>query len=882
VADAKTIALWDLTAHPPVEHSFQVQEKGPWALAFSPDGKRLATANNNLMLWDVANGQPDGGPLGGEYVQVVAFSPDGKVLAAAGGDHKVTFWDLASRRPLRAPPNCQEVPLECHTSNVTGLAFSPDGTRLVSSSWDGTVRIWDVATGRPIGPTIGDRASGQVESVAFSPDGLLIASGGGSKEISLWDSATGERVGLPLVGHTNAVKTLAFNQHGVLASGSDDRTVILWDVASRKLLSPPLRGHTKGVYSVSFSPDGATLASGGGDGDIRLWEIGRSNRLGRPLPGTAASVGALAFSPDGQKLASGGCGRPRGQYGDCEGEIHLWSLADTEPLDFALVGHTGRVLSVVFTPDGKNLRSGGCAKLDGSFCSGIEVRAWDVARRVQTDPVRIAATPWHNLDSLAFAPGGDLLAAGSCRGGPGSCEPGEVLLWKVTSAPISGEPLVGNRRSVEQLAFSMDGRALASSSLDDVILWDVTAETSVGPPFIGSKIAFSANGPVLASFDQQSRTIGLRDAATGRPLGQPFIGAPEVVLSMAFSPDGSTLAVSGLALEGQDKGSITLWDVATRQPLGEPLSRGPDGFLKLVFSPNGERLASSRQNSITLWDVSPASWRKRACVIANRNLLYAEWKQYLGNEPYRATCPQAPVDIAGLVSEGERLAKSGELEGAAELLRGAFELDPQRPPANAEVKRLWRQSLMEQGEYFAKAGDVSRATALFQKAIDTDPTPAFDPKAKAGTLAAPGRLEDGRQQARRGKIEAAVQAFALAQKLDPSLQIGAGDWDELCRLGSIWERPKDTMYACENAVAADPENGGFHDSRGIARALTGDRRGAIEDFRAFVAWAGGERLQTHEGYHRKAQVAQREDWIRALLANEDPLKPEVVHALREP
>jgi hypothetical protein len=95
----------------------------------------------------------------------------------------------------------------------------------------------------------------------------------------------------------------------------------------------------------------------------------------------------------------------------------------------------------------------------------------------------------------------------------------------------------------------------------------------------------------------------------------------------------------------------------------------------------------------------------------------------------------------------------------------------------------------------------------------------------------------GGKGARRGKIEAAVSAFAHAHELDRSLRIDAQDWDELCRLGSIWGRPKDTMFACDNALASDPENGSFHDSRGIARALTGDRRGAIEDLKAFVVWA---------------------------------------------
>jgi WD40 repeat protein len=366
----------------------------------------------------------------------------------------------------------------------------------------------------------------------------------------------------------------------------------------------------------------------------------------------------------------------------------------------------------------------------------------------------------------------------------------------------------------------------------------------------------------------------------------PFIGAPEIVLSMAFSPDGDMLVVNGTDLQNMDKSWIALWDVANRQQLSEPLSHQPETFLELAFSRDGKTLASSSESStVTLWDVDPNSWRKRACLVANRNLSYAEWKQHLGDEPYQATCPGVPVDIHGLVLEGERLAKSGELTRATDVLRQARDLDPQlQLEPGVQVKRLWRQSLIEQGEQFAKAGNVSRAVSLFQQAIDIDPDPSLEPKAKAGALAAPRQLQEGLRSARGGKIQQAVAAIAEARKLDPSLKIDAQNWGELCRLGSISDRPRDIKDACENAVAAEPLNGSFRDSRGIARARIADRNGAIDDFEAFVAWAR-EKLNTRIGYQEVArlrdQIPQREGWIRALAANEDPFTPSLINELRQ-
>jgi len=151
-------------------------------------------------------------------------------------------------------------------------------------------------------------------------------------------------------------------------------------------------------------------------------------------------------------------------------------------------------------------------------------------------------------------------------------------------------------------------------------------------------VAFSPDGKMLASTSEYGAVI-LWDVASRTPLGEPLKRHRADVLSVAFSPDGKTLASAS-----QDR-IVVLWDVASRKPLGEPLMGHEGGVPSVAFSPDGRTLASgSFDKTVILWDVDVASWLRRACAIANRNLTHREWAQYVGEDvPYTAPCPELPV-----------------------------------------------------------------------------------------------------------------------------------------------------------------------------------------------------------------------------------------------
>jgi WD40 repeat protein len=176
---------------------------------------------------------------------------------------------------------------------------------------------------------------------------------------------------------------------------------------------------------------------------------------------------------------------------------------------------------------------------------------------------------------------------------------------------------------------------------NDIHLWDLANGTLLGTLSAShtdliTSLAFSPDGQTLAS-GSKDRSIILWDIATQTALGAPLAKHDNTVASLTFSQDGTMLA------SGDLDGELILWDRQSYQPIGEPFPLSSGALDALAFSPSGTSLAfSSGKGNILLLDLNPGSWITRACALAGRNLSQAEWEQFIPGSDYRLTCSEFP------------------------------------------------------------------------------------------------------------------------------------------------------------------------------------------------------------------------------------------------
>lgn len=327
-----------------------------------------------------------------------------------------------------------------------------------------------------------------------------------------------------------SLRTTAFSpvNASLVASAGDEHTIKLWHLRDDTVTT--MRGHTDIVNDAEFSPDGRILASGSDDSTLRLWNVRQSREtatLQHITDRAPSQIKAVTFSPDGQLLASAGM------------HVKLWNVRNQQ--EIATLRDEKWALAVDFSPNGEQ------------FAVGYEdgpVKIWNVQRR------RVVATregDARHVFSVKFSPDSQLLASAGYHG--------EIKLWDVAGWQHRGT-LHTRIGTVRDIAFSENGKALASVSHEVVHLWDVQS---------GAQLT------------------ALR-------------GHSDWVNALAFSVDRTTLASGG------EDGTLRFWDVA---PYLSPERTAERDIVRLIyFLPQGR-------------SVQPDMWANLDTLIRNVQQFYA-------------------------------------------------------------------------------------------------------------------------------------------------------------------------------------------------------------------------------------------------------------------
>lgn len=547
--------------------------------AFTPDGRVLAAGliDKRLKLWNLkTKKEQELGQATKEYPQLT-FSRDGRVLALSE-HYVVRLWDVASGRELTQikVPNSGAFTAQADAY----IAISDDGKRIATGGFDTDTIIWETDTGKRLSNLNG--RTNMAYNVSFSPDGTQLWSGGRTR----WDLRTGR--GLRLVP-ASAEKTL-----GVPSPDGRVLAVMTWNNNVLNLVESPSgkqlfqltpAGEVGVVQKLHFSPDGSLLAVVYGPSDdqrqvtatsfargsqVKIWDV----KTGRELQSlvTNGIPNEAEFSADGSVIATTSSGLSLAP------QISLWDVKSGSKLRDLGTAPVSTFTPPVFNPG--QIKRGQMPQMPNMA---------DISAMMTNVMGSLAAgTPGRTVTSLAFSPDGKTLVTG---GFDTKTNVDLFALMSSMSAASSGKRPKGQKGATQPNPADLTNLKL--ETVGQVKIWDVATGQQIGVlqghGHAVDKVAFSRDGKLLATGGTDN-TIKIWDLAAKRDL-ITLSGHTANIDSLDFSPDDRLLASAG------EDGSTFLWDAKTGEHLLTLISLD-DGGEWMVVTPQG------------LFDGTPVSWNQ--------------------------------------------------------------------------------------------------------------------------------------------------------------------------------------------------------------------------------------------------------------------------------